>query len=49
MSKAPGKSSRKGLTPLQIAGMFGTEEKVQEWIEKRRLAEWPGLPTLRNL
>ncbi|MXZ80301.1 MAG: IS1595 family transposase [Gammaproteobacteria bacterium] len=41
MSKAPGKASREGLTLLQIADMFGTEEKAREWIEQRR---WPNGP-----
>lgn len=33
MSKAPGKSYRKGLTLLEIADMFGDEEKARQWIE----------------
>jgi len=37
-SKALGKSFRKGLTFIQIAKMFGTEEKARKWIESKR---WP--------
>ena len=36
--KAPGKAHRKGLTLLQVAGIFSTEEKAEKWIAKRR---WP--------
>ena len=42
MAKAPGKSHRKGLTLLQIAEKFGTEEKAREWLESLR---WPDGPT----
>ena len=44
MSKAPGKSAREGLTLLQIADMFGTEEKAREWIEERRWPDGPVCP-----
>ena len=41
MNKAPGKSFRKGLTLLEIADMFGTEEKALKWIAELR---WPDGP-----
>ena len=42
--KAPGKSHRKGLTLLQVAGIFSTEEKAEKWIEKRRWPHGPHCP-----
>lgn len=41
MKKAPGKSHRKGLTLIEIADMFGAEEKARRWIEEPR---WPNGP-----
>lgn len=41
MAKAPGKAFRKGLTLLQVADMFATEEKARAWIERIR---WPSGP-----
>ncbi len=38
---APGKHRRKGLTLLEIAEMFGTEESAHKWIEEWR---WPNGP-----
>ena len=35
------KASREGLTLLQVAEMFGAEEKAQAWLEKWR---WPNSP-----
>jgi len=42
MANAPGKSHRKGLTLLQIAEKFSTEEKARTWLEELR---WPDGPT----
>ena len=42
MANAPGKSHRKGLTLLQVAEKFSTEEKAREWLESLR---WPDGPT----
>ena len=39
--KAPGKARRKGLTLLQVAGMFGEEAAAIDWIAARR---WPNGP-----
>ena len=39
--KAPGKAHRKGITLLQVADMFGDEDKARAWIEARR---WPAGP-----
>lgn len=39
--KAPGKSHRKGVTLLQVAAMFGTEESAISWLEEQR---WPSGP-----
>ncbi len=36
MQKVPVKSHRKGLMLLQVAKMFGTEEKARQWIEELR-------------
>ena len=44
MQKAPGKSHRKGLTLLQVAEMFGTEEKARQWIEELRWPDGPHCP-----
>ena len=44
MNKAPGKSFRKGLTLLEIADMFGTEEKARKWIEELRWPDGPHCP-----
>jgi len=48
MSKGPSKSSREGLSLLQIADMFGTEEKAQNWIERRRWPNGPACPHCRT-
>ena len=42
MANAPGKSHRKGLTLLQVAEQFGSEEKARAWLESLR---WPNGPT----
>ena len=42
--KAPGKAHRKGLTLLQVAGIFSTEEKADAWIAKRRWPHGPHCP-----
>ena len=39
--KAPGKHYRKGVTLLEIADMFGDEEKAKAWIAEQR---WPDDP-----
>ena len=44
MHKAPGKSHREGLTLLEIANMFGTEEKALDWIESVRWPDGPHCP-----
>ena len=38
-SKAPGKSHREGVTVMQMAEMFATEEAATEWFEA---VHWPG-------
>ncbi len=40
--KAPGKSYREGLSILEVAEMFGTEERAKAWLEEQR---WPNGPT----
>ena len=42
--KAPGQHERNGLTLLQIAEMFGDEEKARKWIEEQRWPEGPYCP-----
>jgi len=42
--KAPGKAHRNGLTLLQIADKFGTEEKARAWIEELRWPDGPHCP-----
>lgn len=37
----PGKAFRKGMSLMQVADMFGTEEKAREWVESIR---WPNGP-----
>ncbi len=44
MANAPGKSHRKGLTLLEVADMFPTEEKSRAWIEEMRWPEGPYCP-----
>ena len=39
--KAPGKHYRKGMTLLDVAEMFGDEEKARAWIAEQR---WPDVP-----
>ena len=39
--KAPGKHYRKGMTLLDVAGMFGDEEKSRAWVAEQR---WPDSP-----
>ncbi len=43
-TNAPGKFYREGLTLLEVADMFGTEEKARSWIESRRWPEGPTCP-----
>lgn len=45
MQKVSRKSHRKGITFLEIAYMFSTNEKVWKWIEERR---WPYGPHERD-
>ncbi len=42
--KAPGKSHRKGITLLQIADMFPTDEAARQWIEELRWPQGPYCP-----
>ena len=42
--KAPGKHERNGLTFMQIAEMFGDEEKARKWIEEQRWPKGPHCP-----
>ena len=44
MKKAPGKSHRKGLTFLQVAGMFRDEKKARDWVAKHRWPNGPACP-----
>ena len=46
---APGKSHRKGLTLLEIADMFGDEDKAREWIEAKRWPDGPHCPKCGSL
>ena len=39
--QAPGRSEREGLTLLQIADMFGDNDKARLWLEEQR---WPEVP-----
>ena len=39
--KAPGKAHREGLTLLEIADMFHSEDEARQWIENQR---WPNGP-----
>ena len=43
---APGKSDREGVTLVQLARMFPTEQSAQEWFESRKLAQRAHLPPL---
>ena len=47
--KAPGKSHRKGLTFLQVAEMFGTEESAITWLEQERWPTGPHCPKCGSL
>ena len=38
MAKAPGKSHREGITVMQMADMFPTDEAAREWFEAKM---WP--------
>ena len=42
--KAPGKAHRRGITLLQVAEMFGTEEAAKAWIEEQRWPHGPHCP-----
>lgn len=42
--KAPGRSTRKGLSLLQVAEMFGGEEKARKWLEDQRWPDGPHCP-----
>lgn len=42
--KAPGKSEREGLTLLQVADMFGNNNKARLWLEEQRWPEGPHCP-----
>ena len=47
--KAPGKSRRKGLTFLQVAEMFGTEEAATAWLAEERWPNGAHCPKCRSL
>ena len=42
--KAPGKHYRKGMTLLEVADMFGDEEKAKAWIAEQRWPDGPYCP-----
>ena len=42
--KAPGKHYRKGMTLLDVAGMFGDEERAKAWIAEQRWPDGPYCP-----
>ena len=42
--KAPGKHYRKGMTLLDVAGMFGDEEKSRAWVAEQRWPDGPYCP-----
>ncbi len=42
--KAPGKAHRKGLTFMEVADKFSSEEKAREWIEAQRWPDGPYCP-----
>ena len=42
--KAPGKAHRKGLSFLQVAGMFRDEDKARDWIAAQRWPNGPACP-----
>ena len=42
--KAPGKHYRKGMTLLDVADMFGNEEKARAWIAEQRWPDGPYCP-----
>ena len=42
--KAPGKHYRKGITLLDVAEMFGDEEKARAWIAEQRWPDGPYCP-----
>ena len=42
--KAPGKHYRKGMTLLDVAEMFGDEEKARAWIAEQRWPDGPYCP-----
>ena len=41
---APGKHHRKGMTLLEVADMFGDEEKAKAWIAEQRWPDGPHCP-----
>ena len=43
--KAPGKAHRKGLTLLDVADMFRSEDAARAWIEEQRWPDGPYCPT----
>ena len=47
--KAPGKSTRKGLSLLEVADMFRDEEKARTWIANRRWPHGPACPHCGSL
>ena len=47
--KAPGKSHRKGLTFLQVAEMFGTEQAATAWLTEQRWPNGPHCPKCGSL
>ena len=46
--EAPGKHYRKGITLLDVAEMFGDEEKARAWVAEQRWPDGPYCTALRN-
>ena len=44
MTKAPGKSHRKGLTFMQVADMFRDEDSARDWLAAQRWPDGPHCP-----
>ena len=44
MTNAPGKHYRKGLTLLEVAGMFSEEEEARRWLDEQLWPEGPFCP-----
>ena len=48
-SKAPGKAHRKGISLIEIAAMFSTDDAAEKWIEAQRWPEGPYCPYCGSL